>query len=298
MATFMLETSSLESAASSLDQVSSNISTLSSSVSGYDTSCEDGFDFSSAKSKIAANLEACSTKVKNTSNILNTVVGSHTQLQNSLKVDNSSETKTKSQETNSTTKNGSSNNNRNYSSRTTSSGGGYYSGGSSSGGGGYVSSIPTNTPTINKENEKEEQKIVTIKNHFSKVGYACVDSSKLKEESKNIMEHDNIKYDKNGYAKIGKRFIVAVDSSVGKVGDVLRFTQKDGTELEAIIGVTTTNTKNKDNISFIISTNEKESFKASDFSKKLIEDNKKIENCGTFDSSIIKTISNEKLKSA
>ena len=41
------------------------ISNIGSSVKGYDTSCEDGFDFASAKSAIANNIEACTIKIEN-----------------------------------------------------------------------------------------------------------------------------------------------------------------------------------------------------------------------------------------
>ena len=85
MSVFMIETGNVDSASSAVGKVASQVSDLSSSVSGYDTSCEDGFDFASAKNVIASNIEACVTKVKNTASILNTVSQTHTQLQSSLK---------------------------------------------------------------------------------------------------------------------------------------------------------------------------------------------------------------------
>ena len=84
MAIFMLETDAVSSGATSLTSIASQITSIGSAVSGYDTTCED-FDFGSAKAAIASNIEACATKVTNTSNILNDVVTSHTTLQNSLK---------------------------------------------------------------------------------------------------------------------------------------------------------------------------------------------------------------------
>ena len=305
MSTFMLETSDVESAASSLKQVSSNISNISSSVSGYDTTCEDGFDFASAKNVIASNIEACSIKVTNTANLLTAVVEAHTDVQNKL-----ANSGNNNSNTNSNT--GGNNKNRGTSSNTSSNrtySGGYSSGGSSySSGGGYSASIPVATTTINKPKEekkkeeqtkeKEDKKVVTVNANLSKVGYACVDFSKLSEESKKVMEDGNLKYDKNGYAKIKNRYIVAVDSSIGKVGDVLRFTQKDGTIIEAIIGVATINQNNKNNISFIVSSYQQSNFVASDFSKKLLENNEKIENYGNYTEAKTTTISNEAIKTA
>ena len=81
----MIETGNVDSASSAMEKIASQLSDLSSSVSGYDTSCEDGFDFASAKNVIASNIEACVTKVKNTASILNTVSQTHTQLQSTLK---------------------------------------------------------------------------------------------------------------------------------------------------------------------------------------------------------------------
>ncbi len=85
MSIFILECEAVTEVGSSLSSLVSQISDISSSVSGYDTSCEDGFDFSSAKSAIASNIEACSNKVRNTAQLLENVVSSHTALQGSLK---------------------------------------------------------------------------------------------------------------------------------------------------------------------------------------------------------------------
>ena len=63
MAVFMLETEALTSASSAISSLASQVNDVSSSINGYDTSCEDGFDFSGAKSVLASNVEACSTKI-------------------------------------------------------------------------------------------------------------------------------------------------------------------------------------------------------------------------------------------
>ena len=85
MSLFSLETSALDSASSSVQSLASQVRSISSNVSGYDTSCEDGFNFDSAKSVIASNIEACAVKMENTANLLETVSSSHTNLQNSMK---------------------------------------------------------------------------------------------------------------------------------------------------------------------------------------------------------------------
>ena len=115
MAVFMLETEALTSASSAISSLASQVNDVSSSINGYDTSCEDGFDFAGAKSVLASNVEACSTKITNTAAILENVVSAHTELQSSMKFDGSD----------------------NYSSSSTSTNGSSSSSGSSSSGGNY-----------------------------------------------------------------------------------------------------------------------------------------------------------------
>ncbi len=92
----MIETSNLDSASSSIGKIASQMSDLASSVVGYDTSCDDGFDFASVKGLIESNIKAWITKVQNTATILNTVSQSHTELQSSLKFEDPAETTKKS----------------------------------------------------------------------------------------------------------------------------------------------------------------------------------------------------------
>ena len=136
MAVFMLETEALTSASSAISSLASQVNDVSSSINGYDTSCEDGFDFAGAKSVLASNVEACSTKITNTAVILENVVSAHTELQSSMKFDGSDNYSSSSTSTNgSSSSSGSSSSGGNYSGGGTSGGG--YSGGGYSGGGSY-----------------------------------------------------------------------------------------------------------------------------------------------------------------
>ena len=74
MTVFMLNTDSVTGSADSLNTIANNVKETKNSVSGYDTSNEDGFDFATAKTSIANNLDACATKVSNTMNVLKSVV--------------------------------------------------------------------------------------------------------------------------------------------------------------------------------------------------------------------------------
>ena len=87
MAIFMLDCDSVTATASSINTLVTQFSQLADSVNGYDTSCEDGFDFAGGKAAIAANIEACTTKVQNTVKLVEGAVTAHTTLQNSFTLD-------------------------------------------------------------------------------------------------------------------------------------------------------------------------------------------------------------------
>ncbi len=123
MAIFMLDTDVVTSAANEIGSLTSKMNEVANSINSYDTSCEDEFDFSNAKSVLSSNIEACSTKIKNTSVFLENVVSAHTKLQSSMKFDGSDNFSADKK-----TSSDSSNANENLSS-----GGGNYSRGSYSG---------------------------------------------------------------------------------------------------------------------------------------------------------------------
>ena len=273
MSVFMIETGNVDSASSSIGKVASQVSDLSSSVSGYDTSCEDGFDFASAKNVIASNIEACVTKVKNTASILNTVSQTHTQLQSSLKY------KEDESSTNSGGKSGGSSGSS-YSGGGYSGGGGgggYSSGGYSSAGSAAAAGTTAATTAALRKNDTTTKKTEEIENNFKEIGYVYIDQEKIDDNSKKIFEHEEFKYDEEGYAKIGDRYVVTVDESVGKVGDVLKFTQEDGTEIEVVVGVTTTGSKYKDRINFVMKSDKEIDEETKKKFADLLKNTKKIE---------------------
>ena len=273
MSVFMIETGNVDSASSAVGKVASQVSDLSSSVSGYDTSCEDGFDFASAKNVIASNIEACVTKVKNTASILNTVSQTHTQLQSSLKY------KEDESSTNSGGKSGGSSGSS-YSGGGYSGGGGgggYSSGGYSSAGSAAAAGTTAATTAALRKNDTTTKKTEEIENNFKEIGYVYIDQEKIDDNSKKIFEHEEFKYDDEGYAKIGDRYVETVDESVGKVGDVLKFTQEDGTEIEVVVGVTTTGSKYKDRINFVMKSDKEIDEETKKKFADLLKNTKKIE---------------------
>lgn len=303
MALFSLETGAVSSSASSISTLSSQVSQLSDSVSGYDTSCEDDFDFSSAKSVISNNLKACSTKLKNTSAILNCVVESHTKLQNSAKF--SDPTVQSSDGDDSSDYDDYSGDGDYYGG-----GGGGYSGGG--GGGGYsngggiddstlpmmggVSTLLANqsdmaqmpsylgTPIAEEDKEEEKSKQGEVQTVLNSVGYAYADKNHLDEDSNKFFNDSSFNYKDDGYGMIGDSYVVACDSSVGNVGDVISFKKDDGSVVNCVIGVNTFSSSYKNTISFIVDEKKSSSLKALDVTKTLLNNNKQIENCGNYKS--------------
>ena len=304
MAVFMLETEALTSASSAISSLASQVNDVSSSINGYDTSCEDGFDFAGAKSVLASNVEARSTKITNTAAILENVVSAHTELQSSMKFDGSDNySSSSSTSTNgSSSSSGSSSSGGNYSGGGTSgggySGGGYSGGGSYSGGsssysggdysGGYSGAavsgtavsglvagkvkdsnkdkVKERTGAASSKDEKEtdknketndseltgilEEKVTT---ELKYVNYAYINSDKVTDKSKELFNDATFNYDSNtGYALVDGKYVIACDSTVGEVGDIIKFTQKDGNIVECVVGTNTVTDASKNVINFIV----------------------------------------------
>ena len=343
MAVFMLETEALTSASSAISSLASQVNDVSSSINGYDTSCEDGFDFAGAKSVLASNVEACSTKITNTAAILENVVSAHTELQSSMKFDGSDNySSSSSTSTNgSSSSSGSSSSGGNYSGGGTSgggySGGGSYSGGSSSyGGGGYsggysgatVSGIAVSglvagkvkdsnkdkvkerTGAASSKDEKEtdknketndseltgilEEKVTT---ELKYVNYAYINSDKVTDKSKELFNDATFNYDSNtGYALVDGKYVIACDSTVGEVGDIIKFTQKDGNIVECVVGTNTVTDASKNVINFIVDKENWANKTPMSISENLINNTTTITNAGQYNvkpSGTITTLINE-----
>lgn len=347
MAVFMLETEALTSASSAISSLASQVNDVSSSINGYDTSCEDGFDFAGAKSVLVSNVEACSTKITNTAVILENVVSAHTELQSSMKFDGSDNYSSSSTSTNgSSSSSGSSSSGGNYSGGGTSgggySGGGYSGGGSYSGGsssysggdysGGYsgatVSGIAASglvtgkvkdcnndkvkerTGAASSKDKKEtdknkerndseltgilEYKVTT---ELKDINYAYINSDKLTDKSKELFNDATFNYDSNtGYALVDGKYVIACDSTVGEVGDIIKFTQKDGNIVECVVGTNTVTDASKNVINFIVDKENWANKTPMSISENLINNTTTITNAGQYNvkpSGTITTLINE-----
>ena len=314
MAVFMLETEALTSASSAISSLASQVNDVSSSINGYDTSCEDGFDFAGAKSVLASNVEACSTKITNTAVILENVVSAHTELQSSMKFDGSD----------------------NYSSSSTSTNGSSSSSGSSSSGGDYSGGysgvavsgtavsgldagkvkdsnkdkVKERTGAASSKDEKEtdknketndseltgilEEKVTT---ELKDVNYAYINSDKVTDKSKELFNDATFNYDSNtGYALVDGKYVIACDSTVGEVGDIIKFTQKDGTIVECVVGTNTVTDASKNVINFIVDKENWANKTPMSISENLINNTTTITNAGQYNvkpSGTITTLINE-----
>ena len=296
MTVFLLETESVNSSASKVNKLSTDLNTLKGTVSGWNTSCEDGFNFAGAKNVIASNISKASTKVKNTYTIMDKVVTKHTELQNSLKFayddgtgsevpatdDGGATTPTPTTPTGGATNNIGTNDTGNYGGNVTGGGGGGGGGGNYSGGyvdpGDGASGTPVPTPTT-----PTESKIGEVKTKLNTVGFGTIDESKLTDETKNILNDKDFKYSEEGFAKIGNRYIIACDSSIGDVGDVIRFTKNDGTVIECIIGMVTTVSAYENSLIFVVDKDKLSTLqKNTKLTDLLIKDNKIVENLGNY----------------
>ena len=327
MAVFMLETDALTSASSAISSLASQVNEVSNSINIYDTSCEDGFDFAGAKSVLASNVEACSTKITNTASILENVVSAHTELQSSMKFDGSGNTS----DSGGNTSDSSSSSSSGVTSSGSVSSGSVSSGSSSSGSysvGGYsgaavsgrtVSDLVTekvkdsNNDKVkeasskdeketdkNKEtNDREltgilEEKVTT---ELKDVNYAYINSDKVTDKSKELFNDATFNYDSNtGYALVDGKYVIACDSSVGEVGDIIKFSQKDGSTVECVVGTNTVTDASKNVINFIVDKENWANKTPMSISENLINNTTTITNAGQYNvkpSGTVTTLINE-----
>lgn len=262
MSVFMLDTDSVSSVSSSLSSIASQVDNIASAVSGYDTSCDD-FDFSTPKSIIANNISACGIKIQNTISVIESVVSSHTTLQNSLKFGAASARE--KQENIEKAR---------YNSASRSSGATYGSNGGSRSTSGYstsymaASAVPTATSFSNANSnsflngDANTGKIstagagakpiselamqlngVVVESRFKNVSYSTIDTnvgaSILSLAIRNIIDNEDFKYSEVGFATIGGMYVISCSKAFGTVGEKIEFTLKDGTKIECIIGENT-----------------------------------------------------------
>ncbi len=278
MATFILDCEAVTSLANSISSLSSQTENLASSIAGYDTSNEDGFDFETAKGVLQKNMEATTKKIENTVKLMNSVVESHTKLQQSLGSGEIPGKEANNQSQSSTNTGGNTRASRNYSGGSGSSG--YNRSGSSAGGhyGGRSSASVSSAKLLNNAvtNKKIDDDSIINYTNYKKV-LSSEEQKELKDKYQLTTE--------DGYLMIDDCYVIACNDEIGKVGDIVEITQKDGTKIECIVGkeLEIKQSEKTDNkISFLIS--------GSESKKELIDSNLndiKIKNLGTYQQAVI-----------
>ncbi len=303
MSIFMLETESASSGASQINSVGTQVSSLGSTVGGYDISCEDGFDFATARGVLANNIEACATKMQNTSKIIESVVSSHTELQNSLKFDSPSESDAleDGDKDNDNDKEAGDNVYDEYAGTYGPSSG--YDSGTVAAPSVAAATVPAlsdedlgeATEDVELVNEDElglgEEDLETdeeftpgvIDTKLTSSGYAYLEDDYIDDNTKAFISDPKYSYDENGYARYGDYYVISCDTSFGKVGDIVQFKQKDGSVVDCIIGVNTTSDKFKGAINFIVKKDPTQ-VKALDFTRTLVSNNEVVTNMGNVNS--------------
>ena len=297
MSLFMLETETASSGASQINSVGTQVSNLGSTVGGYDISCEDGFDFGTARGVLANNIEACATKMQNTSKIIESVVSSHTELQNALKFDSPDDTdRLDDVEDDGDKDEDVGDNPDEYDGGYSPTGGGYD-------GGGAASALSAGAATLAELSDKdleeakddvelipEEESEVTqetdigvIDTKLTSSGYAYLENEYINDDTKTFISDSKYSYDENGYARYGDYYVISCDSSFGKVGDVVQFKQKDGSVVDCIIGVNTSSDRFKGAVNFIVKQDPTQ-VKPLDFTRTLVSNNDVATNLGNVNS--------------
>ncbi len=277
---FLLDTDAASSTASAIGKVSSNVDSI--ACNKYAVDAEDGIDFSSAKSTLDANMSACADRIKSTASIIENVIAQHATLQ-SIDFETYLNPPTPESEDNGSNHGG----NGGYRGGRRGSGG--YHGGSSFpedfNGNLIAASTTTDAAALGVDSNLLHQidgingyKAGIAASVINKLLYANVDNKNLSAESKKLLkEVDN----QGGYKMIDGRYVIACDSSVGNVGDVIKFTGNDGKEVECVVGVNTLTEHNKDKAYLLIENNDK-SIQPVDFTSMVGASGTKMENLGSY----------------
>ena len=262
---FLLNTDAISEIATAINKTSQEVQSIMDSCNKYSVDNSDGFDFAGAKSVIVSNLSNCAARMNATAGIINSVVTEHSGLQSSITFEKylNPEPEKKADDASGT------------------SGGstGGYSGGSSGGsrrrsGGhsGSSSGVAAAVETGMIIEEEQEKKVPEIK----KVGYAVIDEKGLTTESKKLLKKSS---NVNNIIKMGNRYVIACDPTYAKVGDVIRYTGKDGKVVECVVGINTVTKANKNSVYFLADNNK---FTALPDTNIITGANTKVENLGNY----------------
>ena len=266
MALFVLDTEIVTTGSGSTKSISSQLNDIAGAVASYvvDTDTEESFNFAGARDVIAQNIEACATKVSNSSGYMEAVVTSHTALQQNEFMSPAEKARMQSQASGG--KGLESYGGGGYG------GGGSYGGGSYGGGGSYNADnfVIADGLVTDPTKDRESVLLSTVACAYLATDQVTLPTIQLLNESKATSE---------GYLKIGSRYLIACDKSIANVGDVLSFVKEDGSVVEFVVATTTTSKDSKNTITFIMDPNNKTPVAIDDY-KNLYNNVKEVKNRG------------------
>ena len=280
---FLLETDSVSSSANEIGNIATSVADIAHKVSGYAVEDTDGFNFSGAKRQLASCINTCAERVKNTGAIMNNGISIHTELQNSLTLENYLNPKTEEDKKSDDAGRGPGGPTTNRRHKT------------DDGASGLTEGTIIESPIIDQEQEdkkhfEELKKIIGKNKEYStkKLAYANIVTGSLSSVSKKVLATMDTNTD--GYARIANRYVIACPATVGLVGEVLRFTSSDGRIVECVVGVNTVTKENNDKVFLLIG--DKSKVKPSAFDKILGDNKTKVVNIGTYDDKKIENKTN------
>lgn len=282
---FILNTDSVSQSATEINNISQKVQSIMDSCNGYSVDNSDGIDFSGAKSVLAANLSACSERMKASSTIINEITNQHTELQNKLTFENYLNPPADQEEKENKDGDDAYPGDNGYPGD---SGSPYGRGPSSQNQGNFVHAFQTETTPITEEKQAYSAVLAALvagqigkqrDTAISNVSYANILPDKLSLESKEVLSTQD-KDDNSGYIKINGRYVIACSNTVGKTGEVLRFTATDGSIVECVVGANTVTKENKDKVFLLV--NKTEGVTPVDLNNIIAKDNTKVETIGIY----------------
>lgn len=303
MALFMLDTEGVMESSGIFKDLATNVSSVGDAVGSLNVDNKDGFNFAAARTSIVNNINACAIKLSNSSTFLSQVVESHTKLQEMKFIDpmekakieaeqKAQEEKKKKEEQKKKEGKDFSPSRRGNPSNPTRGDSEKRKGNDGktqvvvAGVTGIASDKAVNVEKTANSEEKviDNSKSDVVEKDIDKsiikdVGYAYIDLTVVPEATATLFNDKDFNSQESGYAMIGSRYVIACNSEIGNVGDVVVFTKNDDSTVECVVGYNTVSDKYKDSISFIVDSEKKTVIESED-TKLLLTDLKSIKNRG------------------
>lgn len=224
MTKLVLDCDSLQSISDQIKAQSINMENSADNIRGYVIG-ETDFDFQSAKTAIANNVQNATKKIENTSKLIDIVIDSHINLQNRLRFTVPSINSVSKTTTTPTTTSSGANVQQSTQSNSQNSIG-------------LQSNGATTMTTTEIETTNIQGKTIEVPEGLGKIhtymGWQTITNTTSNQYK--FRETVGMNFDSEGFARVGDRYVIACTSTFGNVGDLVDFKQSDGTVIECVIG--------------------------------------------------------------